>query len=118
MAFFDTSLNSYASNSDSELPLSEWFHLVCTREITIAGSTFVTQSFYVDSVYDGGGTFNFADPIYSGSQTFYIGGDASTNPWNGEMIYLRLYNKCLTSNEVKQLYLSSLGLWQKDWFVY
>lgn len=117
--FQDTGLTAYQTNSSSSLPLAEWVHIVCTREVTSASSVFITQSIYINGTLDAQGTFANASPIFQGPETFYLGGNGvSGDNWNGEIIFVRIYeNSVLSDNDISQLYSASLGKWQNEWLL-
>jgi len=117
--FDDDAGTNLATNSSSSLPLEQWFHVVCTREVTAASSVFITQSIYINGQFDAEGKYQIAGGPFSGSQTFYVGGNGTiSDNWEGDLIFVRIYtDKVFTASEVRQTYSASLGKWQNEWFI-
>lgn len=112
--FADSSSTSYVCISTSSLPLSTWTHLVITREVISSSTQLVTSSIYLNGTLDAQGKYNFSNLITQNepNQRFYIGGNQyTTDGWGGQVLFVRIYNDSLSSNQVEQMYSSSIGTW-------
>ncbi len=87
------------------VPDGEWHHVVVTW------SASGTINVFIDGEFDTEDTFNNPDFSFQGEEFFYLGRGWAGNPgkFSGSIDNLRIYNRSLTSLEVKQLYNRATG---------
>ncbi|MSS75194.1 LamG domain-containing protein [Candidatus Pacearchaeota archaeon] len=79
----------------------EWHHLVVTHDGTIS-------TLYVDGSFDVAGPLTFATTLNQGK----IGGPSSNAAyWDGSIDEVMIFDRSLTSAEVKELYVKGRALW-------
>lgn len=89
--------------SDASLPLNKWTYITVTRSGT-------TITFYFNGVPQSGGTLTLAQGSSAPSALLCLGSQSiggslcNSNLFNGLLDDVRLYNRALSSAEVKQLY--------------
>ena len=83
----------------SSASLDTWYHLVVRKSGT-------DSSVYVNGVLDKSATLSSATMDNTGNDLNTLIGVASGNsdPWNGSIDDVRIYNRVLTSTEIRQLY--------------
>ena len=96
----DGASNEAKSAADS-LTYNKWQHVVVTRNS--AG----TANFYIDGAPSGSSNQASGSPTNSGTNNVFIGNDdpaARNTPWDGLMDDVRVYNRILSTDEIKRLY--------------
>lgn len=93
MGFFDGS-STNALESSTSLTDNEWHHVLIQYDGT-------TTYMYIDGVLDG----TLQEPFYQGNGTLFIGKSSwDIMPYTGELNEIRIYNRTLSENEIKELY--------------
>jgi hypothetical protein len=85
-----------ARSESGSLNLNSWTHVVVTRTST------GIANFYINGVGSGTADQNSGSPA-AGTMNLFIGGDGS-HAWDGLIDEVRIYNRVLSPDEIKQLY--------------
>jgi hypothetical protein len=107
----NSSSTAVTVSSSTTLSTSTWYHLVGTYDGT-------TANLYINGRLDSSGSLAGPLSTYSASRDLGIGAvDTGSQFWNGKIDEARIYNRALSSDEVRQLYTyapSPVGYWKFD----
>lgn len=93
------------ANSVTTIGTTSWYHVAATWDKDISSGL---MTVYVNGIAEG--TDTFASALTAQSTDLRIGRYSSSLEWNGLIDDVRIYNRALSADEIKQIYLGASPL--------
>jgi len=100
---FTNGVQRLTSKSSTLIQSNEWTHISASYES--ASNTF---KIYVNGVLDTSSAVPGASPS-TNTDSLYIGISGNSTPYKGQLDEVRIWNRCLSSNEISEYFRTSLG---------